>query len=61
MAKCAFSGKEIELGTGITYVKNDGKILHFRSSKDKKNYLKLKRKPIHVKWTGYFKKQPAKK
>ncbi len=52
MPKCSFSGKEIPPGTGIMYVKNDGKVLWFLNSKAEKNYLKLRRKPRNVKWTG---------
>ncbi|OYT59539.1 MAG: 50S ribosomal protein L24 [Desulfurococcales archaeon ex4484_217_1] len=48
---CSFCGKEIEPGTGIMYVKNDGSILWFCSSKCWKNMLKLKRNPRKYKWT----------
>jgi len=48
--KCSFCGLEIEKGTGIMFVKNDGKILYFCSSKCEKNMLKLKREPSKVKW-----------
>jgi len=50
-AKCSFCGREIEPGTGIMYVKNDGSILWFCSSKCRKNYLKLRRNPKKLKWT----------
>jgi len=49
--KCAFCGKEVEPGTGLMYVRNDGRILLFCSSKCSKNALKLKRSPEKVKWT----------
>lgn len=49
--KCSFCGKEIEKGTGSRYVKNDGTILYFCTSKCRKNKLKLKRNPAHLKWT----------
>ena len=49
--RCSFCGKEIEPGTGIMYVKNDGSILWFCSSKCWKNMLKLKRNPRKYKWT----------
>ncbi len=49
--KCAFCGKDVEFGTGIMYVRNDGKILLFCSSKCSKNALKLKRSPEKLKWT----------
>jgi len=48
MAKCSFCKEDIEKGTGKIYVKKDGKILNFCSSKCEKNMLKLKRKD--VKW-----------
>jgi len=35
---------------GLMFVKNDGKILWFCSSKCEKNMLKLKRVPRKVKW-----------
>ena len=57
MAKCSFCGDTLEQGTGIMFVKNDGKILYFCSSKCKKNMLELSRKPIRMKWTKYYKKE----
>jgi len=54
MVKCSFSGEEIKPGTGIMYVKKDGKVLYFKNRKCELNYLKLKRKPINVKWTKLF-------
>ena len=39
-------------GTGITYVKKDGSIMHFCSNKCRKNKLKLGRNPRKLKWTG---------
>jgi len=47
---CSFCGKEIEPGTGLIYVKNDGTILRFCSSKCFKSY-KMKRDPRKLKWT----------
>jgi len=46
---CSFCGKEIEPGTGLMYVKNDGTILRFCSSKCFKSY-KMKRDPRKLKW-----------
>jgi len=57
MAKCDFCGEAIEAGTGKMFVKKDGKILFFCSSKCEKNLLKLKRKPLVTKWTGIYHKQ----
>ncbi|MFT4302960.1 MAG: 50S ribosomal protein L24e [Candidatus Woesearchaeota archaeon] len=54
MVKCSFSGEEIPEGTGIMYVKKDGKILYFKNKKCEKNFLKLKRKPRETKWTKDF-------
>jgi len=47
---CSFCGSEIEPGTGLMYVKNDGTILYFCSSKCWKNYS-LGRNPRKVRWT----------
>jgi len=49
--KCSFCGRDIPPGTGIMYVKNDGTILWFCSSKCRKNALKLGRNPRKLKWT----------
>ncbi|RME31087.1 50S ribosomal protein L24e [Candidatus Woesearchaeota archaeon] len=51
MVKCSFSGKEIPPGTGIMYVKKDGKVLWFLNSKAQKNYL-LGRKARDRLWTA---------
>ena len=51
MPRCDFCKKKIEPGTGKKYVKNDGKVLDFCSSKCEKSLLKLKRKPREWKWT----------
>lgn len=56
MAKCAFSGKEIPKGKGKMYVKDNGTVLWFYSSKCEKNMLKLKRDPRKFKWTQFFQK-----
>ncbi|MGV8169030.1 MAG: 50S ribosomal protein L24e [Candidatus Nanoarchaeia archaeon] len=55
MAKCSFCNKDIDRGTGMMYVKDDGKIFHFCSGKCEKNQLKLGRKPRTTRWTGEFK------
>ena len=49
--KCTFCGKVIPKGTGKIYVKKDGKIFNFCSSKCEKNMIQLKRKPVQTKWT----------
>ncbi len=51
MVKCSFTGKEIPPGTGIMYVKKDGKVLWFINSKAEKNYL-LGRKARDKLWTA---------
>ena len=56
MVKCNFCGKEIPPGTGKIYVKKDGKVFNFGSSKCEKNMIKLKRKPRNTKWSAYFEK-----
>jgi len=53
--ECTFCGKEIQRGTGIMYVKKDGKVFHYCFSKCEKNHLKLKRVPRHTLWTKAFK------
>ena len=50
--KCSFCGKEIKKGTGVMFVKKDGTIFNFCSSKCEKNTLKLKRNPRNTKWTN---------
>jgi large subunit ribosomal protein L24e len=55
--KCSFCGQEFPPGTGIMYVKNDGSIFWFCSSKCRKNSLKLRRDPRKLKWTAYFGKE----
>jgi len=50
LRKCSFCGKQIEPGTGLLFVRNDGALLWFCSSKCKKNALELKRNPRKVKW-----------
>lgn len=46
----------MEKGTGKMFVKNDGRIFYFCSSKCEKNFLKLKREPRLVRWTKEFEK-----
>ncbi|MBC7127968.1 MAG: 50S ribosomal protein L24e [Candidatus Methanosuratincola petrocarbonis] len=50
--KCSFCSQEIPAGTGLMYVKNDGTILRFCSSKCRKNMLGLKRVPRDLKWAS---------
>jgi len=49
---CSFCGKPIAKGTGFMYVKKDGTVFHFCSSKCEKNQLKMKRSRRKTRWTG---------
>jgi len=49
--KCSFCGRPIPPGTGISFVRRDGRVLRFCSSKCHKSLLKLKRDPRKFKWT----------
>ena len=51
---CTFCGKDIKKGTGIMYIKKEGKVFHFCSSKCEKNLLKLKRVPRYATWTKSY-------
>ncbi|HJX23864.1 MAG TPA: 50S ribosomal protein L24e [Candidatus Bathyarchaeia archaeon] len=55
--RCSFCGNEFPSGTGSMYVKNDGAIFWFCSSKCNKCLLKLKRDPRKLKWTSYYRKE----
>ena len=50
---CSFCGSKYEQGTGTQVAKNDGTVLHFCSSKCRKNF-NLGRSPIHTRWTQRF-------
>ncbi len=54
MRICEFSKKKIPEGKGKIFVKKDGKVLHFLSNKEQKNYLNLKRKSRTTKWTDEY-------
>jgi len=49
--KCSFCGKEFLHSSGLMYVRNDGVILRFCSSKCRKASLELRRDPRKFKWT----------
>lgn len=55
--KCSFCGHDIPPGMGISYVRRDGRLLRFCSSKCRKNSLKLKRDPRKLKWTKAYVKR----
>ena len=59
MARCGFCGKEIEKGTGITFVEKIGKVHHFCSGKCERNF-ELGRIPRHTRWTQEFRKLKGK-
>ncbi|MBP2133021.1 large subunit ribosomal protein L24e [Methanomicrobium sp. W14] len=48
---CSFCGEQIKPGTGKMYVKKDGSIFYFCSSKCESNY-RLGRVPRRVPWTS---------
>jgi len=54
---CSFCGREFPPGTGMIYVRNDGTVLWFCSSKCRKSSIDLKRDSRKVKWTKYFGKE----
>jgi len=54
---CSFCGKEIEPGTGKMFIKKDGSILYFCSSKCEKNMLKLGRIPKYITWTNAYREE----
>lgn len=54
MATCTYCGKEFAKGSGKIYVKDNGSIINFCSSKCEKNMLKLKRDARKFKWTKFF-------
>jgi len=51
---CTFCGVEIEPGTGRMYVKKDGVVFNFCSSKCFKNLIELGRVPRRTTWTRYY-------
>ncbi|MCW3136306.1 MAG: 50S ribosomal protein L24e [Canidatus Methanoxibalbensis ujae] len=55
--KCSFCNSDITPGTGKMYVKRDGTVLFFCSSKCEKNMLKLGRKSRKLKWVYKQRKQ----
>jgi large subunit ribosomal protein L24e len=50
MRTCSFCGEEMQEGTGKMFVKKDGAVFFFCSSKCEKNRIKLNRVPRKVKW-----------
>lgn len=54
MPDCSFCDDELAKGTGVMFVKRDGTIYHFCSSKCRKNTLKLGREGRRQKWTRAY-------
>ncbi len=54
---CSFCGSDISPGTGKMYVKKDGTIFYFCSSKCQRNQVDLKRVPRRVRWSKRYAKQ----
>jgi large subunit ribosomal protein L24e len=50
MANCSFCGKKIKEGTGKMFVKADGTIIMWCSSKCEKNFM-MGREAKKLKWT----------
>src|SRR5512137_1578476 len=54
---CTFCGDEIEPGTGRMYIKKDGVVFNFCSSKCFKNLVILGRVPRRTTWTRYYERE----
>uniref|UniRef100_A0A7C4BBU1 Large ribosomal subunit protein eL24 n=1 Tax=Ignisphaera aggregans TaxID=334771 RepID=A0A7C4BBU1_9CREN len=50
---CSFCGNPIEPGTGLMFVRNDGSVMWFCSSKCYKNF-KMGRDPKKLPWTKLY-------
>jgi large subunit ribosomal protein L24e len=57
---CSFCGHQLEPGTGKMFVKKDGTIFYFCSSKCENNHV-LGRVPRKVEWTNAGRKAASKK
>jgi large subunit ribosomal protein L24e len=53
---CSFCGNEIEPGTGKMFIRKDGTVFVFCSSKCQANQLKLRRVPRWTPWTQAFRR-----
>lgn len=54
---CSFCGNEIEPGTGRMYIKKDGVIYNFCTSKCFKNLVELGRVPRRTTWTVWYSRE----
>ena len=52
--KCSFCGGDFISGKGLTYVRNDGVILHFCSRKCRRSMLDFRRDARKFKWTEHY-------
>jgi large subunit ribosomal protein L24e len=59
MSNCTFCDDPLTKGTGIMYIKKDGTLFYFCSSKCKKNALTLKREGRRQGWTEASRKFKA--
>ena len=57
MPKCTFCGIQIQKGTGKLFIYTSGKQANFCSNKCEKHLLKLKRKPLKVRWTEAYRNE----
>jgi large subunit ribosomal protein L24e len=55
--KCSFCGKGFPGGRGLMYIKNDGTLMYFCSSKCRKSVLIWGRDSRKLKWTIYYGKK----
>lgn len=58
MAKCHFCGSAVPASRGKMFVKTDGRIFYFDSSKCERNF-RLKREGVKVRWTALHAKKKA--
>lgn len=56
---CSFCGSKIEFGTGKMFIRKDGSVLYFDTSKCEKNFLKLHREPRRARWTAQGREEKA--
>lgn len=57
MQKCSFCGRDVEPGTGMMFIRNDGRVYWFCSSKCRKSLVEMRRDPRKFKWTLKWKKE----
>jgi large subunit ribosomal protein L24e len=55
MSKCSFCSQNIEPGTGVTVIRNDGKIFRFDSRKCEVSMLKMGRDSRDTNWVRKMK------